>query len=316
MLWKTHSIGMRVAAVWRPRTRMAKCFTIAGACACWLVVGSTAFAQSVPISSGSASLPWDADLSSFTINGPRAQFVSEYHLGAKGGFSGGDIVDFSTSVPVTNGGNHPLSEMFNGTQYQAWVSGALTIRAKTFVAPPANGDGSTFQTFETSFTMTGSISAYATSDRAGAPLFSTGVIGGGTISATYRVVGNQYVMNSGAELLTFVDGGNLPAPWKATDVGVVGTPGYAYQGSDGDLFFGGAGSDIWGTADSFGFVYAPISADATITAELGGESSTHHFAKFGVMFRQSLDPGSPEVLLDVKPDGGVEFLMRSVSGGA
>src|ERR1700733_6465664 len=32
------------------------------------------------------------------------------------------------------------------------------------------------------------------------------------------------------------------------------------------------------------------------------------------MIRQSLDPGSAQVILDVKPDGGVEFMSRSPSG--
>ncbi|HEY2153262.1 MAG TPA: hypothetical protein VGH34_20805, partial [Vicinamibacterales bacterium] len=33
------------------------------------------------------------------------------------------------------------------------------------------------------------------------------------------------------------------------------------------------------------------------------------------MIRQSLDPGSPEVILDVKPDGGIEFMTRAAQGG-
>ncbi|HEY2149886.1 MAG TPA: hypothetical protein VGH34_03710, partial [Vicinamibacterales bacterium] len=300
---------------------MATNFMIAGACVCLWAAGSPAFAQPIPISSGSATLPWDGSLSSFAIAGSNSQgnsqFMSEYYQAAKGGFNGGDTVDFSTTIPVTNAGNHPLPETYRGAQYQAWVTGSLTIRAKTFVAPPATGDGSTFQTFTTSFSMSGSIGAYATADRSGTPLFATGVVGGGTISATYRVVGNQYVIaHSGGELLRFVDGGNLPPPWTTADIGAVGTPGYAYQGPDGDLFFGGAGADIWGAADSFRFVYAPISGDAAISAELGGESSTQPYAKAGVMLRQSLDPGSPEVILDIKPDGGIEFMERSVAGGA
>jgi hypothetical protein len=260
-------------------------------------------------------LYWDGSLSSFTIKGPDSSFLSEYYLGAKTGFSGGDTVDFSTAIPATNAGNHPLLETFNGQQYQAWISGQLTIRARTFVAPPANGDGGTSQTFTTPFTLSGSISAYATADRSGAPLFSSSLTGGGTITATYRVVGNQYVMNSGGEVLTFVEGGNLPAPWKAADIGAVGAPGYAYQGPDADLFFGAAGSDIWGASDSFGFVYAPIAGDAAVTADLCCESDTSPLAKFGVMLRQSVDPGAPSVILDVMPDGGVEFMMRTTPGG-
>jgi hypothetical protein len=106
----------------------------------------------------------------------------------------------------------------------------------------------------------------------------------------------------------------VPPPWQSTDVGAVGTPGSAYQGPDADLYIAGAGSDIWGTADSFHFVYQPI-RDGKITALLGSEENTHPFAKTGVMIRQTLDPGSPHVILDVKPDGGVEFMTRSIQDG-
>jgi regulation of enolase protein 1 (concanavalin A-like superfamily) len=105
----------------------------------------------------------------------------------------------------------------------------------------------------------------------------------------------------------------LPAPWQSVEIGSVGTPGYAYQGFDGDLFMAGAGSDIWGTADSFRFVYRPIE-DGEISALVGSESNGDSFAKVGVMIRQSVDPDSAHVILDVKPDGGVEFMTRPSRG--
>jgi regulation of enolase protein 1 (concanavalin A-like superfamily) len=102
-------------------------------------------------------------------------------------------------------------------------------------------------------------------------------------------------------------------PWQSIDVGAVGTAGSASD-YDGDLSVAGAGSDIWGTADSFHFVYRPIE-DGQISARFGGEQNTDPFAKAGVMIRQTLDPSSPEVILDVKPDGGVEFMTRPTQGG-
>ena len=107
----------------------------------------------------------------------------------------------------------------------------------------------------------------------------------------------------------------LPAPWLQTDVGDVGIPGSATQGHDGDLFINGAGSDIWGTADSFHFVYQPM-YDGQIGTNGLSQQSTNPHAKIGVMFRQSLDPDSPHVILDAQPDGSVEFMQRSVAGGA
>jgi len=106
----------------------------------------------------------------------------------------------------------------------------------------------------------------------------------------------------------------MPVPWHSTDIGPVGIGGHAVVGSNGDLSVAGAGSDIWGTADSFHYVYQPI-RDGWISATVESEGNTNAFAKAGVMMRQTLDPGSPEVILDVKPDGGLEFMLRSAQGG-
>lgn len=107
----------------------------------------------------------------------------------------------------------------------------------------------------------------------------------------------------------------LPAPSQSADVGDVGTPGDAFEAPDGELFMAGAGSDIWGTEDSFRFVYRPLPSDGRVAAVVAQETNTDEFAKAGIMIRQSLDPSAPHVILDVKPDGGVEFMTRPAHGG-
>jgi hypothetical protein len=106
---------------------------------------------------------------------------------------------------------------------------------------------------------------------------------------------------------------SLASPWQFADVGAVGTPGNAQQSSSFTITVSGAGSDIWGAADSFAFVYQPL-RDGRVDAQLSSETNTNPFAKAGVMIRQSLDPGSPMVILDVKPDGSIEFMTRSAQG--
>lgn len=107
----------------------------------------------------------------------------------------------------------------------------------------------------------------------------------------------------------------LAPPWHFADVGTVGTPGSAQQATPNNgMKVSGAGSDIWGVADSFAFVYQPL-RDGLVFAEMSSENNTNPFAKSGVMIRQTLDPGSPHVILDVKPDGGIEFMTRSAQGG-
>ena len=289
-----------------------------GACAvAVLLFASPVLADTVEITSGSANYYWDGSMTSFSLAAPDSNFVSEYFGQARSGFNGGESVDLSTTIPFTNAGNHPLSETLHNQQYQVWLSGSLTITAQPFVAPPANGDASTFQSFTTSFKMSGTVSGFATRDHTGTPLFTATLFGGGTISAgPYRIVGNQYALTgSGGESFTFAPTSWLPGGWLSSDIGVVGLTGYAYQGSDGDLFMGGAGSDIWGTADSFRFVYQTLDSDGEILAVVGAESDLNAFAKAGVMIRQTVDPASPHVMLDVKPDGGLEFMTRASAGG-
>src|SRR5436190_12492 len=81
-----------------------------------------------------------------------------------------------------------------------------------------------------------------------------------------------------------IGGHALPAPWQQADIGDVGIAGSAFESSDGDLFINGAGSDIWGTADSFHYVYQVIE-DGDISSNPLYLENTHPFAKIGLMFR-------------------------------
>ena len=106
----------------------------------------------------------------------------------------------------------------------------------------------------------------------------------------------------------------LPTPWSTTDIGSVGTPGAASY-VDGTFFVIGDGADIWGSADAFRYVYQPLrSADAEIVARVTGEQNTDPFAKAGLMIRETLAAASPTAILDVKPDGGIEFMVRQRAG--
>ena len=103
-------------------------------------------------------------------------------------------------------------------------------------------------------------------------------------------------------------------PWQWTDIGAVGIPGEVRLAPDTEWNVAGAGNDIWGTADSFFFVHQ-LFRDGSITNTFLSEDFTDRFAKAGLMIRQSLDPGSPDVIVDVKPDGGIEFMTRAAPDG-
>jgi hypothetical protein len=96
--------------------------------------------------------------------------------------------------------------------------------------------------------------------------------------------------------------------------GLIGDAAIDLSEAELPLQVDGAGSDIWGTSDSFEFV-----DDGTATALKGfgwlvAVDATHPFAKAGLMYRDGRDADAPTVILDVKPDGGVEFMARLCKG--
>jgi hypothetical protein len=109
-------------------------------------------------------------------------------------------------------------------------------------------------------------------------------------------------------------GGTLPSPWATTDIGSIGVAGGA-SFSSGTFTIAGAGADIWGTADSFRYAYQPLGGDGQIVARVTRVQNTNTFAKAGVMLRETTAAGSAHVILDARPDGSIEFMTRSTTGG-
>ncbi len=106
---------------------------------------------------------------------------------------------------------------------------------------------------------------------------------------------------------------SLPSGWSNTDVGSTGLTGSASY-SNGVFTVNGAGANVWGNADSFQYVYQSIPGDATIIARVTSEQNTGTTAKAGVMFRETLAAGSTDVILDMNPNGNVEFMTRFTTG--
>lgn len=107
----------------------------------------------------------------------------------------------------------------------------------------------------------------------------------------------------------------LPTPWVNGDIGSVGAAGSASHAS-GTFTVNGAGTDIYGTADAFQYVYQAASGDCSITARVASQTNTHSGAKAGVMIRESLAAGSPNMLMEVSPSFGLYYQYRTTAGGA
>eukprot|EP00956_Cyclotella_meneghiniana_P028803 scaffold68082_cov91-Cyclotella_meneghiniana.AAC.1 len=102
------------------------------------------------------------------------------------------------------------------------------------------------------------------------------------------------------------------------DIGVVGTTGSSTVSNDNMIEVSGAGSDIWGTSDSFHYLYGSTSGDASIemfVESLTG-SSLNEWAKAGLMLRDSLNENSKHFSLYVTGSNGLANQWRSSTGGA
>jgi len=109
--------------------------------------------------------------------------------------------------------------------------------------------------------------------------------------------------------------GSLPPGWKHKDIGNVGQAGDAgYLNGQFNLI--ASGSDIWENADAFHYVYLSLSGDGQIVARVASMQFTDPWAKAGVMFRESLAPGSKHALAVVTAGGGSAFQWRPTADNA
>jgi len=71
-----------------------------------------------------------------------------------------------------------------------------------------------------------------------------------------------------------------------------------------------SGTDFWNTADEFHFAYKTLSGVGTIVAQVLSVDNTDPWAKAGVMFRDTLEPGSKFAAVYITRGNGCRFQAR------
>lgn len=114
---------------------------------------------------------------------------------------------------------------------------------------------------------------------------------------------------------TGTTGRGLPAAWVSRDIGAVGAAGsVSYSG--GTYTVVGSGSEIFGTADEFRYVYQSANGDCEITARVTGQQNSNISAKAGVMIRQDLHANSMNANMTIMSKGQAGLFSRSSIGGS
>jgi len=104
-----------------------------------------------------------------------------------------------------------------------------------------------------------------------------------------------------------------PSPWvsKDQDCTVAGYSSYF----NNCYTVKGAGSDIYGTADQFRYVYQPASGDCSIICRVAAEQNTDLWAKAGLMIRETLTGRSKCAGMFLTPGNGIALQCRTANGG-
>ncbi len=108
---------------------------------------------------------------------------------------------------------------------------------------------------------------------------------------------------------------SIPPQYQTADIGSVGLIGSAAF-CEGQFTISGSGGDIWGSADAFRFVYAPLTGNGAIVARVANVTGTDPWAKAGVMMRETLTAGSRNVYQLISYSSDASFQWRSSTGGS
>jgi endoglucanase len=101
--------------------------------------------------------------------------------------------------------------------------------------------------------------------------------------------------------------------WTDTDISSAFPKGGHLVAGDVAQVFGG-GRDIYQGSDEFHFVSRPVSGDFSIQADVTPPAATNVHAKSGLMFRASLAPNAPFVMINLFPDGSCVAAYRTQPG--
>jgi hypothetical protein len=104
----------------------------------------------------------------------------------------------------------------------------------------------------------------------------------------------------------------LPTRWTTLDIGAVGVSGSACY-NEGVFELQGSGNDIGGTQDAFRFAYKTLVGNGEIRARVTSIDQINSLNKCGIMFRESLTPGSRHAFLALTSGNGLTFQNRVVT---
>ena len=104
-----------------------------------------------------------------------------------------------------------------------------------------------------------------------------------------------------------------PTGYSCADIGAV-TPAGGQTVPNTNWTVTAGGPDIWGTADAFHYIWAPLPANGAISTQVASITATDPWARAGAMVRATTSPGSPFYAIYVSKGNGVVVQERTAQG--
>ena len=87
-----------------------------------------------------------------------------------------------------------------------------------------------------------------------------------------------------------------------------------FDAKNGRYTIRGSGDDIWGTQDSFHFVYEPVEGDFEVIARVTKVEGPHVWSKAGIMVRTDFTRDSSHAMMAAGPGEKAQFVSRKEAG--
>ena len=117
---------------------------------------------------------------------------------------------------------------------------------------------------------------------------------------------------SGGNTGAVADGGS--ASLNVIDIGAPAVAGSALH-TNSVWTVAGGGADIWQTNDQFSFMTNSLIGDGAVCTRVLNQTASDPWSLAGIMIRDGISDGTPEVSLLLTPENGVSFRYRAVAGG-
>jgi hypothetical protein len=136
----------------------------------------------------------------------------------------------------------------------------------------------------------------------------TGALLAGIVATSHNTTKLSTIVFSSVNIST------CPLNWNCADIGNPIPSGGQFE-SNSTWTITAGGNDIWGTSDTFHYVWQQLAGNGVVNVQVVSQSNSSTWAKAGVMIRQTTYPGSMYYGVFVTPGNGIVVQYRNAQGG-